>query len=73
MKVSRAMSMWERVERFGGPDIAQKHRRCDVCRRPFLSGAIRVERGHSIGAVCHTCIAAMTRDVCHRDLFTRAR
>lgn len=68
------MSMWERVRRFGGPDIAQKHRHCEVCLRPFLSGAIRVERGHSVGAVCHICIsAAMGRDARQQDLFARIK
>jgi hypothetical protein len=68
------MSMWERVRRFGGPDIAQKHRQCDVCRRPFLSGALRLERGHSVGAVCHTCLdAVLVGDVNQQDLFARTR
>ena len=68
------MSMWDRVTRFGGPDIAQKHRNCDVCGRPFLSGALRLERGHSVGAVCHSCIAAAVgRDVRQQDLFSRAK
>jgi hypothetical protein len=68
------MTMWERIRAFDGPDIAQRHRRCDVCRRPFLSGALRLERGHSIGAVCHTCLAAPAdQDPRQPDLFARPR
>ena len=68
------MSMWERIRQFGGPDIPQAHRHCEVCRRPFLSGAIRLERGHSVGALCHTCLAAaMARDPKQSDLFARPK
>src|SRR5438034_1310813 len=48
------MSMWDRVTRFGGPDIAQRHRNCDVCGRPFLSGApgvLAAETGAKVIAI----------------------
>lgn len=64
------MSMWERVRRFDGPFIGQRHRKCQVCDRRFLTGVIQVERGHSVGAICHTCVASgATRQLTLRDLF----
>ncbi len=50
------MSMWDRVRRYAGPFIEQDHRVCGVCERRFLSGVVRIERGYTVGAICHTCL-----------------
>lgn len=47
--------MWARSAKFKGPFIAQDNRVCTACGKRFLSGFIRVERGHSTGAICKKC------------------
>jgi hypothetical protein len=47
--------MWERVKAFDGPKIEQKFRVCGICKKKFLSGYLRIERSHSIGAICEKC------------------
>lgn len=47
---------WERARRFGGPFISQRHRRCHVCARQFLNGALMVEFGYTTHAFCDQCL-----------------
>jgi hypothetical protein len=61
------MSMWDRVRRYAGPIIDQNHRVCGVCDRRFLSGVIKVQRGYTIGAICHTCAASGAKRVLNFD------
>lgn len=48
--------LWDRARRFGGPFISERHRRCNVCGRRFLNGALIVEFGYTTNAICERCL-----------------
>jgi len=61
-----------RVTAAKGPKLGHGYMLCDICGGQFLSGLVRVERGHLIEGACHKCAGTSARRHVHLgDLFPR--